>query len=363
MRLAVLAGLVVTLPALAAPPLELDQMLQTHTASEVRLSPDGQYLGALVRSGAPGGTKNLLAINIGRATAQLLTAYDDLDVRWYAWADDTRLLFATQESSGHSAGGTYRGTFSIGRDGVGASRVDGVRPTHVLVFLDRIPTDPQHVLLTRENVETGESDVVRLNIERRTMRRVAGGASNVVRWIPDNNGIVRAALAQQDNGEVLLYRTSSRDEFLPTYQFDTGQLTPLAFHADNRMLVGSARDSRGNHSVVLLDPANGQQRTVLFEHPEGEVPGRRIRLARTARGIPVAYHYEQSSLAQAAYLEPRWLARQRAIDDALAGASNTIVDFSDDERVILVLSQNDEGGRDYYLFDPVGTELRFLFSL
>ena len=105
------------------------------------------------------------------------------------------------------------------------------------------------------------ADAYRLTLATGRAELVARNPGNIIGWVADRRGRVRAARAQTPEGDFqLLVRESEDDEFEVVAEYaneDGGH--PFAFTADgSRLLVGSARDS-DLLRLVELDPADGSE--------------------------------------------------------------------------------------------------------
>ena len=332
--------------------------------SEVRLSPDGEYVAAIVHTPNHPLARNLVTMRLADGRIKAITAYSDIDVSWFAWVSDTRLLFSTEtrpEQSGEPA--RYRGAFVIGRDGDGGSMIERARGRR-LSFLARVPRDQNGVLITRPGRKPGHIDVSRLDLKRGGTKKVVADDHDATHWLPDNAGRVRAAIGQAaDAGrEALLYQAVDGQEWDVLLEFDAGEFRPLAFHADNRRLIAVSRIGRQRFVLLEFEPDNLRSGSVLVDDPASDVFGAgNGTLTQSRTGHLVSYRYQGDRL-RIVYFDRRWEGRQTTIDEALPGAVNTIVDFSDDERKLLVLSSSASGRGDYYIFDDIVRQLKFLVA-
>ncbi|NND59334.1 MAG: hypothetical protein HKN49_03620 [Gammaproteobacteria bacterium] len=351
--------------AQAVETLPFDELVSKHRVTDVTLSPDGAFVAVLLTTPTPESqSSNLATIDLASDTAYLLTGYSDMTVRWYAWASDQRLLFATGRAAAGGSGAEYRGSLAINRDGSGATRLDSPRSGQSLSFLARVPADPAHVLLLRRQVDSDKQEVLRFNLARRSFRKVAESDSSVTGWLADHQGELRIALAHDANTgqRRLRYRQDESQAFADTLDLSANAIRPLAFHGDNRSLIAAIRRDKANYAIVRADPLSGKLHEALVAERGVDVwSAQHSRLFQTVRGLPVYYRYRGPDGIRQVFFDPRWQMRQDAIDDAISG-DNMIAAASDDERRLLVRSSSDDGN-DYYLYDTVAGELRFLLSL
>ncbi len=333
--------------------------------SAVRLSPDGEYVAAIVRTPNQPQARNLVTMRLADSRISVLTGYADIDVSWFAWASDTHLLFGTESRSdrpGQPA--RYRGAFSINREGDGGTMIERARAKR-MSFLARVPGDRNGVLITRPGKHPGGVDVFRLDLKRGATKKIVDSGHEISYWVPDNLGRVRAAVGRsagdRDGRERLLYQPVDSDEWRELLEFDASEFRLLAFQADNRRLIAASRIGREHFALLEFDPDNLRSGRVLVEEAGYDVYGAgNGALTQSRTGHLVSYRYV-SDRPRIVYFDRRWEGRQTAIDEVLPDSVNSIVDFGDDERKLLVLSSGGRGG-DYYIFDDIVRQLKFLVA-
>ncbi len=348
-------------------------------AQTPRLSPDGEYIAALVDTG---GTNNLVTTEISGASAKAITAYSDASVSSFFWVNDNRLVFSIAQRSAATEDGAepgpmapaHAGSYTIlrdgsggrklqeqrGRRGVGDYRATGTAPQ----LLHRLPNRWNEVLVSRVPAFGVFPEVFLLDVETGRSRKIVPGMDQVNRWIVDNRGVVRAAI---DKGEDvlagnhrLLYRAGEDDEWREIRAYRDGEFDVLGFHADNRRLVVLAPDRYAKLGLFLMEPTGVLDDSLLIDPEYGLAPSPGAAgLMQTSYGYLIAYQYAADGL-RTVYFDARWESRQQAIDEALADTVNTIVNWSDDERQLLVQVRSDGATDDYYLFDTTYKELSYL---
>ena len=185
---------------------------------EVSLSPDGTYLAAL----SPDKERVGLAItDLKDRRANWAFAQADADVASFVWATNDRLLFKLAKE-GH----TVRGLFAVNRDG---SKQVALVPAGDgrTRFLCKLPGSTNEVLVVslspaRRNARTGFyfPNVERMNIFSGSMTREVTNPGDIVSWVLDHEGRIRAGVAVDDNLYKLLYRDSEDSAWRMIAQFD-----------------------------------------------------------------------------------------------------------------------------------------------
>lgn len=345
---------------------------------QARLSPDGEYIAAITTVPTYPETYNLVTMRLADSVAQAVTGFSTTDVESFFWVNDKRIVFSTDHESGNSGLREYRGSFTIDRDGTGGRKLQQQRIRSAgksLVnataprLLHRLSTDWNNVLISRTEVNGKLPQVSLLNINTGRTRFIDTGQTGIARWIVDNSGYVRAAIDKGvdvlGGNERLWFKDTATSEWRELIGYNAGELEVLAFSADNRHLIVLAPvqpDSNDNIRGLYRMDANGKRVKALVLDPDfdaGNLSAGAVGLKQTSMGYPVYYQYMTDKLTTV-YFDSRWEARQKIIDEALADTVNTIVDWSDDERKLLIRSQHEQRSNDYYVFETIPHELKLL---
>ena len=113
-RFLLIVVVAVSSAAAAADVVAPEPFFQHATYREMRLSPSGKYLGALVPSG---GRVRIAVIDVETKSLTVAGALQDDDIDWFEWVNDDRLVFSAidlQAGLGEQRGG---GLFAVNRDG------------------------------------------------------------------------------------------------------------------------------------------------------------------------------------------------------------------------------------------------------
>jgi dipeptidyl aminopeptidase/acylaminoacyl peptidase len=231
-----------------------------------RLSPDGRRLSWL----APrDGVLNVWVRDREGGEARPVTDDRDRGVRSYLWSRDSRRILYSQDRGGDE----NHHLMAVEVDG-GRTRdltpFEGVRAG--LIAAPR--STPGHVLVSMNLRDRSVFDAYRLTLATGRLRLVARNPGNVIGWLADRDGQLRAARAQTPAGDYeLLVRDDEASEFRVVAEFaneDGGHA--FAFTPDgSRLWVGSARGS-DLERLVELDPADGVERE-LDRDDEADLSG------------------------------------------------------------------------------------------
>ncbi|HET6689246.1 MAG TPA: S9 family peptidase [Miltoncostaeaceae bacterium] len=226
-----------------------------------RLSPDGRRISWL----AP--VDGVLNVHVGDVGADIaagegvpVTHDRDRGVRSYLWSRDSRRILWSQDVGGDE----NHHLLCADADGAGRTRdltpFPGVRAG--LVAAPR--ATPRHVLVSMNLRDRALFDAYRLTLATGRLELVGRNPGNILAWLADRDGRLRAARAQTPEGDYeLLVRDREEDELRVVARHaneDGGHA--FAFTPDgSRLWVGSARDS-DLIRLVELDPADGAEREI-----------------------------------------------------------------------------------------------------
>jgi dipeptidyl aminopeptidase/acylaminoacyl peptidase len=314
-----------------------------------RLSPDGRRLSWL----APrDGVLNVWVRERAGGEARPVTDDRDRGVRSYLWSRDSTRIIHLQDAGGDENAHVLVTDVADGARARDLTPFPGVRAG--LVAAPR--ATPRHVLVSLNLRDRSLFDAYRLTLASGRLELVARNPGNVLGWLADREGRVRAAVAQTPAGDhQVLVRDDEAGGFRVVAEYaneDGGQ--PFAFTPDGtRLWVASARGS-DLLRLVELDPADGSERE-LDRDDEVDLAG------------PVISD-RSGELLGAVYLRDRvvmhaWderLARDWEAISALHPGDPRITGQDDDETTLVVSFDDDRDPGATYVYDRESGEAEFL---
>jgi dipeptidyl aminopeptidase/acylaminoacyl peptidase len=314
-----------------------------------RISPDGRRLSWL----APrDGVLNVWVRERAGGEARPVTDDRDRGVRSYLWSRDSTRIIHLQDTGGDE------NAHVLVTDVAEAGRARDLTPfPGVRAGLIAAPrATPRHVLVSLNLRDRSLFDAYRLTLASGRLELVARNPGNVLGWLADREGRVRAAVAQTPAGDhQVLVRDDEAGGFRVVAEYaneDGGQ--PFAFTPDGtRLWVASARGS-DLLRLVELDPADGSERE-LDRDDEVDLAG------------PVISD-RSGELLGAVYLRDRvvmhaWderLARDWEAISALHPGDPRITGQDDDETTLVVSFDDDRDPGATYVYDRETGEAEFL---
>jgi dipeptidyl aminopeptidase/acylaminoacyl peptidase len=222
-----------------------------------RLSPDGTRISWL----APvDGVLNVFVGDVHGADPVPVTDDRDRGVRSYMWSRDARRIIWSQDVGGDE----NHHLLTAPADGGGPTRdltpFPGVRAG--MIAAPR--ATPGHILVSMNLRDRTLFDAYRLTLASGRLELIGRNPGNILAWLADRDGRLRAARTQTPEGDYeLLVRDSEEGEFRVVAHYaneDGGHA--FAFTPDgSRLWVGSARGS-DLIRLVELDPADGSEREI-----------------------------------------------------------------------------------------------------
>ncbi len=336
---------------MTAPLIPLEHFFDDPQRAAARVSPDGAKLAWLAPAA---GVLNVWVSDLAGGHEIQVTHDTDRGVRAYAWTRDSARILYLQDTGGDE--NTH--LFVADLDHAGQPDRDLTPWDGVKVSVVDVPRhDAEHILISSNRRDRSVFDVERLNLATGATTPVAENPGNIMGWMTDRAGGLRAAYAQTPTGDhQLLVRDDETQEFRVLAEYaneDSGM--PYAFTADGgELYVGSARDS-DLIRLVAVDTTTGAER-VIDADDEADLGGPII---SDATGELLGAVYRRDRLVVHTFDERlgRDVQRVRALHpgDPLIGSTD------DAERYWTLTFDDDRDPGATYLFDRSTGESRLLF--
>ena len=318
--------------------------------SDVRLSPDGKLLSAIVPLNE---RRNLALIDLDKGTAVALTSLREQDVASYGWigdrmleikianlADEGGLVILKQDVLIDISGEVVRDMTKVSRRGL----------TRIIATIDRAGDDLIIETIDRSlygfdayryNPRTGEKKLLTFQ-----------SPGNVTRFVADRAGQVRVAVSVPKGATrtVVSYRRSNDDPWttLRDDPIEEESIKPIAFDFDNKTLYVYAhtKDNGGRNDVYAFDPETNQIGSRLFE-AKGLDAGRLVFDYVNQKAIGIG----DGSRNGVHWIDADWDRLQQSIDAALPSTRNTLGWGRYDTSRVLVHTESETQPPFFYLLD------------
>ena len=310
-----------------------------------RISPDGTRLAWI----APHeGVLNVWVAPVGDdgvdwAAARVVTDDTDRGIRVYAWAHDGRHVLYLQDSGGDENWRLHDvDLLTMQRRDL--TPFEGVR-TELIAAEKKFPTEIL-VGLNRDNPEL--HDVYRLNLIDGELVKEEENPG-FIDWVADTQLIVRAGIAPQpDGGIVLMVRDGRGEEWRPLLTVpaeDAMTSGPIAFSEDGLSMLALSSVGADTGGLVRIDVATGDTQ-LLARDPDTDVTG--VRLNPDTRE-PQIVMFEKDRV--------EYQVLDRSVDADLAAirvlnpGDPVFADADDADETWLVAFNNDTSAASYYSYD------------
>ncbi len=339
------------------------------------LSPDGNYLAFLARSGNRLG---LAVIDIEKRTSRMIATLPDADIIEHYWVNSTRLAFVTGnvfDAAGTVSPWRTGGLFAVDRDGGDTRRLalpmgDGrsliVRPRYTRVMAT-LADGGDDIIVAANERDFDSSDVYRLNT--RTARKTLLSYDNpgdVQLWALDRDGLPRAAFSSKGTQTRVFYRRDEKSAWLKWFEGDFREPVSWvsAIGYDGGIIGFGLRDksaaamanSRQTAALLRLDE-QGQTQQVLASRDDYDM-AQPVFDPVAKKLVGASYIGERQTVV---WLDDNWAALQRQIDQGLPNAVNVFLPPEQGKRM-LVRSYADRNPGTVYLYDFRTRKLEFLID-
>lgn len=352
MMLGLIAAAASALAADPAPRVPVEPFFRHADYGSFKISPSGKYVAGIVPVNGRGG---LVAIDLDTRKPGHATTVNVSDIGWFEWVNDDRLVFTVIDLQ--TGGGMQRGTglFTVKPDGrqfqVLARPPAGnfQRTPRLTRFLAALNDGSDDILVIANDSNERYFDVYRMNVDtgRKTLQSL-DKPGDVVRWVADRKGAVRAAVTAEKDGNTRVYWRPSDSapwEKIGEYRLRNQSMVPVGFDGDGSLLIAS-NIGRDLQALYRFNPETKGLGDLLLAHPHADVGGDLIYDFRKQRVVGAAYNADKPGVA---WFDDDWARAQAMVDKALPDHFN-VMSRSNGPRA-LVFSYSDIDPGTYFLLD------------
>ena len=223
-----------------------------------------------------------------------------------------------------------------------------------------LPDSQGVVLIAHNQREERSSDVYRLNVITGQMRMVAQSPGNVIFWLPDRTGVIRAAIVSDASGSRLMYRKTNQDPFKAIQETSfNGILWPVAFCEDNQCFYALSNLSTNNRSLVVYNP---EERRIVKE----------LYVPENVDLYEAYFSEKHGEVAMLSYLDDHmgfelmhdsFKSLSERIQQDLAGKNVYIKNMDQEEKKAVLYADSEDSPGSYFLFDESKSKLEKLAVL
>jgi len=353
----------VSLSAKSAKDLTATDFFKNADYSSLQLSPNGEYLAALIPVKDRSNIIVMKSDNLG--DYQFLTGFTDTQVQSFFWKGNDRIVFTMDNSDGGEAFGLY--TVKREKNAEIVTLLDSYRKGKSIIsanVVHHLPDDNNHIIVAYNKRYVKVPDLYKLAVDskwnyrverNRSMQLIAKNPGDVQGWIVDNDGDVRGAVSTKGLINKFLYKGKNEEHFkvLQEGRFDSEGITPLAFAFDNKMMYVSSNVGRDKQAIYTFDPVKNELGEMIYGKDDVDVSD--LIMSRKKQKLTgIAY---QDEYPHRVYFDQQEKALDAAFQKAFPGKIVATTSLSKDEsmRVLYVGSDRDPGT--YYLFNSTKKKL------
>lgn len=359
-----------------AAPLPLDSFVRRPLMEQVRLSPDGKKMAALINNG----NQSLLitrSLSGGGIVTVMNTDNLEFLFNWFRWVNNDRLVISLRYPYQRQIPYSTRvvptmETRLLSMDADGSNAINVLRSkglsgaTGWAVGQDRVidwlPQDGKHVLLALPDTDQeSDTSVYKVNVYTGARQHYHGTLPDVRSWSTDQAHRVRVGYGYTDKSETVVWVSDIEGKnwriLSQTAAFSDAAFDPMGFGLDPNILYVTARHAGLDalHTVDLRDPK--LELKLKLSHPRFDLDGG---LVRNAAGEAVGFANNTAADSSVYYWDEAYKAWQQQIDLALPERRNYISSVSKDESLCVVFSEAPDRPADFFLFGKDGSKPKLL---
>jgi dipeptidyl aminopeptidase/acylaminoacyl peptidase len=233
--------------------------------SNFRLSPNGKFISYIQKHE---GIENLYVMDLENDILERITNETDIGIRFSFWANNEEIVFLKYRPPGDSLR-----LMAVNKDALSVRYVLPPSDVRMRWVGPQRVNDRNELLISLNSRDSSVFDAYRIHIVNCTLDLVSKNPGNIVEWVPDINGEIRAAISSDGHTETILYRASEKETFIPVIKnnFKT-KIQPLGFSSEKpNRLFALSNLGRDKKALVEFNLLTGKEENILFIHPDVDV--------------------------------------------------------------------------------------------
>ncbi len=334
-----------------APVIPLEDFFRNPEKTAFMLSPNGEYYSYM----APFESRlNVFIQKIGEQEAIRITSETERDIAGYFWANNNRILFL--KDTGGDENFQLYGVNIDGSDLKGLTVFEKVRTE----LIDELEDIEEEVIVGLNKRNPTVFDPYRLNIVTGELTLLAENPGNIMGWMTDHDGKLRAAMASDGVNTTYLYRNTENDEFAPVLTTSFKEtISPVIFTFDNEMVYVLSNLQRDKLALVKFDIANGKESEVLFETDEADLSG--VDYSKKDKKLLAVNWYTDKR--KESYFDSEYETMMNKLKGKLPGVEVRLASENKAEDKFMIRTFSDKTRGEYYFYDKETDELTLLAEL
>jgi len=239
-----------------------DFFINQETRFGYRISPDGLKLGWIAVD------NRILSIHfktIGAKDEKVINTHSARSIYGFAWVQDSRRMLFLQDQAGNGNYHIY----------LADSATPDQKPVDLTPFDETrawihqiLRSDAEHILVGHNRRDKSVDDLYRLNLNTGEQDLLAQNPGDVLTWISDDDGVLRARIRKLENEErileILQKRANSWQQMISWDMEESVQF--LSFTSDNKGMWLLSNRKQDRIGLVRLDLETGKEK-LIYQDP------------------------------------------------------------------------------------------------
>lgn len=333
-----------------------------------QLSPDGSKLAYLIEKD---GRPHLVFQGLNGDNRGIIPPSDDADINSFFWANDEVILLQFREDVDRwfywdKAVETRFFAFNIetkdniwlgnpARQKIRAISRDGMS-SQLERLIDRLPDDPDHVLMGFDFDRTGSTDAYKVNVFSGRRSKIQVGRRGIYRWYTDQTSEIRMGTGIKHDSRYAIFRMPDGSWERMTDLDWYNDYYVLDFTKNPELVYVASRWASGKSGIHTLNVLTGKIVETL-DHPEGTNIDDLVYHPTTEKVIGKSVAGDHVTDI---YFDPTFAKVQQVVDKALNGYVNRIVSKASNTGRYLIHSYASDDPGEYFLLDTGAGSLKFV---
>ncbi len=321
-----------------APLLPLEDFFRNPEKVMFRISPDGKHISWLAHWQ---NRLNIYVKSLDDNNTVRITSVSDSDVKKYYWVNNSKIVFNPDKAGNE--------TFHLHTARTDGSLVEDITPVENVngYIIDLLDDEPNQIMIAMNNRIKSHFDVYKLNINSGKYKLELANNSGFTGYLTDHNGVIRLAYSANGLNTGIHYRRSDDSKFeLKKLLSFTEDFIPVYFDQNNKYVYVKSNINRDKIAVVKYDFEEMKEVEEVYSNPVVDVSD--LVISKKMKQ-PVGVTYYTSKKGSYIFVTKVEAILNR-LGEKLRGYEFDVIDFNDDENMLIVKSYNDKTNGSYYLY-------------
>ncbi len=246
-------------------PIPINQFFSKPEKSNFKISPNGRFIAYI---GLDNHCKNIYLIDlIHQDSSKQLTYQNDINVKSFAWNDNSKISFLTEQSAQDS--------LRLYAVDINTEKIwPLIKPIRGRFrWIHTMTTGGDSFIGGMNDRDSSLFDLYRIYLDGRPRELILQNPGNMSSWVVSNDGQVRVAVANDSVQQSVLYRSSDNEPFKEIIRCDVeSSFTPLGYKDNsNAIIYALSNVNRDKLALISYDLANQKELDELFSHKDVDV--------------------------------------------------------------------------------------------